>query len=346
MSEEREENRNVPPLRRDPTTTTVAWTAAVIAALALAGGIYLEKEREKLKDRISDVRLELRDAERALSRRDAGFASRDALDRLEGDAARRMLDLERRYDQLESGFQYLRNQSEGGRGAWARAELEYVIRLAMQHLEIERDPTAALLALRAVERRLREYGEPLYGPVIERIERDISALESVAVPDLEGVVLTLDAIGNRIDGLPIAQPEGADGPRTERVREPGFAGVDWSRMWRRVRETFRSMVTIRREGRPELVLLTPREEVFVHLNAQLKIEGVRVAALRRDPQAYASSLRNARAWVESWYDTTDPTVEAMLDELAALDDVDLDPALPDIGGSLRMLRAANERRGD
>lgn len=346
MSEERETEHGTPTLRRDPTTTTVAWAAAIIASIALAGGIYLEKEREKLKDRIADVRLELRDAERALSGRDAGFASQDALDRLEGDAARRMLELERHYDQLQAGFEHLRDQSEGGRGAWARAELEYVIRLAMQHLEIERDPTAALLAMRSVERRLREYGEPLYGPVIARIERDIAALEAVAVPDLEGVVLTLDAIGNRIDGLPIAQPEGLEAPGAGRADEPGFAGVDWSAMWRRVRDTFRSMITIRREGRPELVLLTPREETFVHLNAQLKLEGIRVAALRRDPQAYSSSLRNSRAWIRSWYDTTDPTVEAILGELDALDDVDLDPSLPDISGSLRMLRAANQRRGD
>ncbi len=346
MSEGQEQDRSAPPLRRDPTTTTVAWAAAVIGSLALAGGIYLEKEREKLKDRITDLRLELRDTERALSGRDAGFASQDALDRLEGDAARRMLELERRYDQLQAGFEHLRDQSEGGRGAWARAELEYVIRLAMQHLEIERDPTAALLALRSVERRLREYGEPLYGPVIERVGRDIAALEAVSVPDLEGVVLTVDAIGNRIDGLPIAQPEGLEAPGKSRARDPGFAGVDWSAMWRRVRDTFRSMVTVRREGRPELVLLTPREEMFVHLNAQLKLEGVRVAALRRDPRAYSSSLRNTRAWIESWYDTSDPTVSAILGELDALDAVDLDPSLPDISGSLRMLRAANQRRGN
>ncbi len=344
MSEQNQQPASSP-VRRDPTTTTVAWIATVIATLALAGGIYLEKEREKLKDRVSNLRFELRDAEAAASRRDAGLASRESLERIENDVSRRLLELERRYDQLETGFGALRTQSEGARGAWARAELEHVLRLAMQHLEIEGDPSAALIAMRAVERRLREYGEPLYAPVIERVRADIAALEAVPEPDLEGIVLTLDAIANGIGELPIARPGAREPTRPPRVRGPGFAGVDWSALWRRVRETFGSMVTIRREGRPELVLLTPREETFVHLNTQLKLEGARVAALRRNPQSFTSSLRATQGWIKTWYDTDDETVGAMLEELVALESVRLDPPLPDISGSLRMLRSANERRG-
>ncbi len=331
--------------QRDRTTTVVAWAATIIATLALAGGIYLEKEREKLKDRIHDVRLELRDTAAQLSRQDSDFASRDALARVEGDAARRMLELERRYDQIDASLEYLRNQSEGARGAWVRAEIEHVLRLAIQHLEIERDPQAALVALRAVERRLREYGEPSFAPVLERVAVDIAALERVPFPDIEGIALTLDAMGNRASSLPLAQPHGARPQLERRAREPGFAGVDWSRTWRRVRESFRSMVTIRREGRPTQVLIAPEEEFFIHLNTQLKLEAARVAALRHGNPTFRAAIRGTRAWVEDWYDGSDATVAAMLDELAQLEGQNLTPDLPDLSSTLRMVRAADERRG-
>src|SRR5690606_9072265 len=40
MNDEATKTPDTPPLRRDPTTTTVAWAAAIIGSIALAGGIY------------------------------------------------------------------------------------------------------------------------------------------------------------------------------------------------------------------------------------------------------------------------------------------------------------------
>ena len=323
------------PLRRDPTTTTVAWAAAVIAAIALAGGIYLEKEREKLKDRIAEVRFEMRDIERRLADRNT--------DQLDG-ANRRIAALERSNEQLADALEYLRSQADGARGSWVRTEVEYMLRMAHQHLEVERDPTGALAALRAAEQRLRDYRDPAYAPVIDRITQDIAALESVSLPDLEGVLLTLGGIANAVDGLPLQRPESLQ-PETRRRAEPGFGGVDWSGLWRRIRESFKSMITIRREGRPEPVLLAPSEEHFVHLNAQLKLEGARVAALRRDDAAFRAAIRSTRAWIARWYETDDATVHAAVSELEALESQRLNPPLPDISGALRLLRGADGQTG-
>lgn len=333
------------PVRRDPTTTVVAWAATIIATLALAGGIYLEKEREKLKDRISDVRFELRDATDALGRRDSDFATRDALARVEGEAMRRLNEAERRYDELAAGLAYLRTQNEGARASWVRAELEYVLRLAARHLQIERDVNTALVALRAVERRLDELSAPGYAPVLERVRADIAALEAIPAPDVDGIVLRIDGMTHALAELPVMYPEGVRQPRERRAREPGFAGVDWSRMWRRVRESFRDMITIRREGRPAQVLLSPNEEYFVRMSAQLKLESARVAAIRRDGAVFRSSLRNAHRWIRSWYDTDDATVQALLEEIRALEGQELQPDLPDLDASLRLLRAAGDRQG-
>lgn len=337
MNEESHNDTAPPPtpLRRDPTTTTVAWAAAIIGTLALAGGIYLEKEREKLKDRISEVRFELRDAEQAIATRQSGQAD---------DAARRIAELERRNQQLADGIEYLRSQSEGARTNWVRTEVEYLLRMAAQHVAVQRDPGGALAALRAAESRLRDFADPAYAPVIARLQQDIAALEAVPMPDVEGIVMTIGGIANAVEGFPVKQPRPAD-ERPRPAREPGFAGVDWSGLWARIRDSFRSMITIRREGRPEQLLLAPREELMIDLNAQLKLEGARLAVLRRDENAFRAAVRDARGWIDRWYDADDAAVQAALDELASLERQPIDARLPDVSGALRLLRGADGRTG-
>lgn len=326
------------PVPRDLTTTIVAWVATIVAVFAFAGGLYLEKEREKLKDRISDVRLELRDTTQILTHRDADFARRENLDAAMAEINRRMQELERRQDAFDAQVERLRASSEGARESWMRTEVEHVLHAAMRAVEVDRDPVAALNALRAVQRTLERWADPAWATVLERIAVDIAALERVPPVDMESIVITLDGIGNRAHSLPLAEIHGV--PRTERrPREPGFAGVDWSGIWRSIKGNFREMVTVRREGRPERVVLAPEEVQAIHLNLQLKLEAARFAGLRRDEDNYRTGLRNARRWVETWYDTGDVTVQAVLDELDLLARRELEPTLPDLSGSLRALRS-------
>lgn len=326
------------PVPRDLTTTIVAWVATFVAVIALAGGLYLEKEREKLKDRINDVRLELRDTTQTLTRRDGDFAQRDTMDALTAELNRRIQELERRQDSFDAQVERLRASSEGARDTWMRTEVEHVLHAAIRAVEVERDPVAALDALRAVQRTLERWSEPAWAAVQERIALDIVALERVPPVDMESIVITLDGIGNRVHALPLAEAHGVPRPE-ESEREPGFAGVDWSGMWRSIKGNFREMVTVRREGRPERVVLAPEEVQAIHINLQLKLEAARFAGLRRDGDNYRVGLRNARRWIETWYDTGDPTVQAVLGELDLLARRELQPALPDLNGTLRVLRS-------
>src|SRR5690606_27146558 len=142
------------PVPRDLTTTIVACVATFVAVPALAGGLYLEKEREKLKDRIGDVRLEVRDTMQALTDGAAEFGQRDTIDAALADIIRRMQELERRQDAFNTQVERLRASSEGARETWMRTEIEHILHAAVRAVEVEHDPAAALNALRAIQRTL------------------------------------------------------------------------------------------------------------------------------------------------------------------------------------------------
>ncbi len=71
----------------------------------------------------------------------------------------------------------------------------------------------------------------------------------------------------------------------------------------------------------------------------MELELARVAALRGDEQAFRSGLERALALLERDFDAESADVEGARMLLADLRGFDIDPARPDIGGSLLMLRA-------
>ena len=85
--------------------------------------------------------------------------------------------------------------------------------------------------------------------------------------------------------------------------------------------------------------LVSREESDVrrhHLEALMF--AARLAALRGDEAGYQLGLHTARDWLARFFDMQDARVAALAGELKELEDSRIAPPLPDVSGSLRMLR--------
>ena len=60
--------------------------------------------------------------------------------------------------------------------------------------------------------------------------------------------------------------------------------------------------------------------------------------LRHDAPTYRNSLMSARQWLAENFNMKKAANEAALNELQALEAIDIDPALPDISASVRMVQ--------
>ena len=69
----------------------------------------------------------------------------------------------------------------------------------------------------------------------------------------------------------------------------------------------------------------------------------RSAVMRHDGATYRSALSSARQWMGQFFDLSVAINRALLEELQQLEPIDIDPALPDISGAARLLRAAVAR---
>jgi uroporphyrin-III C-methyltransferase len=96
---------------------------------------------------------------------------------------------------------------------------------------------------------------------------------------------------------------------------------------------------------PVRPLLAPEQEYFLRLNLKLKLESARLALLEDDPVVWRAALREARDWLDRWFDVDETAVSSAADELERLAAAEIRPQRPDISRSLELLRQRREAGG-
>ena len=87
-----------------------------------------------------------------------------------------------------SALAELMGRSEQG---WSLAEVEYLLRIANQRLQLQRDVNTAEQALVAADQRLHGLADPHFLSVREQLARDLEAVQAVPAVDIEGISLSL-----------------------------------------------------------------------------------------------------------------------------------------------------------
>jgi uroporphyrin-3 C-methyltransferase len=104
-------------------------------------------------------------------------------------------------------------------------------------------------------------------------------------------------------------------------------------------------VRVERRDEPVPQVLSAAERALSRRQLEVELELARIAALRGDEQAFLSGLETAIEILRRDFDGATADVEGALALLGELRSFDIDPELPDISGSLNLLRAQrNEAR--
>ncbi|SFM01236.1 uroporphyrinogen-III C-methyltransferase [Marinobacter zhejiangensis] len=227
---------------------------------------------------------------------------------------------------------------------WLLAEAEYLIRIANQRLQIEKDIIGALSALKAADEVLKDSDDVGVYPVRQQLAREILSLKAIEGVDRTGLYLTLEATIERIqqltdDSLNQAAPPQAETPATDaalvREGEPSLFRVAWDK----VLTTLKGVVVVRRLDQPVQPLMSPEQSAYARLNMQLMLEEAEMAVLRGNQTLYNRALAKAESALAQWYDGSDQRVKALLETLTELSQRQVDPELPDISESLTLLKA-------
>jgi uroporphyrin-3 C-methyltransferase len=330
--------------RRDGVGRLLAILAFLVALAAVAGSAFVFWQYRQFS-----VALAATDtlAQEALTRvRGDLRAVRDELEQMAADqrAAQRALADQRaevaglapRFVELEERMAAAQGVSGDARRRWLRAEAEYLLSAANAELTLGGRFEAAAAALDMADDKLRELGNPGFTPVREAVADELQRLRAVSLPDVEGLSLTVGSLARRIDTMPLASPS-PDVYEQARA-DPDDLEPGLQRAWASLKSALKGMISIERRDAPVARTLSAEEQRLIRRTLELELSAARLALLREQSEPYRQGLTSAKDALQRYFDTADVQVVSALALLEELLTMDIQPARPDISGSLTLLR--------
>lgn len=220
---------------------------------------------------------------------------------------------------------------------WQLAEAEWLLWLGNQRLQQQQHYNGAISALVQADELLQQLSHPRLRLVRGKLAEEVLALKTADKPDIDNIALSLLAISNQAQQLPLParpKPQGDIQKAAEQTQSDSVIRKTLSGLWQEIR----GLVVIRRQEKNLRPWLSDREEQLIYQGLQVRLDAARLAALRGKGNLYQQSVRSAQSWLLTWFDSQSAAVEAVDAELDALAKQRLEPAVPDISESLIMLR--------
>lgn len=349
MTESNEQNQlpATVPHHQEP-RRAATWPIWLVCLVLLAGLIALglwswqqwqtQQQLQQSLQHVTDMNNQL--DQRLNQGRDSRSERLQSMENSLRDQQQRLNEQQRQIDHTASELLDAGNRT---RTDWLLAEAEYLMRIANQRLQIEKDIRGALRALESADEVLRETDDVGVYPVREQLAREIMALRSVTDVDRTGLYLKLEAARDTVTQLTdralIEQvPENSGADRQSDTVGTGEESSALSRAWKRVKTSLSNVVSIRRLDEPVKPLLSPDQSAWARLNLQLMIEQAELAVLRGHDNLYQQALDKALTSLNTWFDGSNNRVTALKDTLTTLKDREINPELPDISRSLTLLK--------
>jgi uroporphyrin-3 C-methyltransferase len=211
----------------------------------------------------------------------------------------------------------------------------FLLELAQRRLTLDRDVETAIVALESADARLASLRDQAFAPVRQEIARELQALHAVPQPDMTGILARLLTAEERagsaaVKGILVTEREALD---RKSLPEGMFA-----RAGALLAKTFANLIVVRKVDDRAGRVITAEEALLQRQHLQLQLFAARTAVARHDEQGYRTALASARRSLGEFFDLSEPTTQSLLDEVQALEPVDVDPALPSLAGPINALR--------
>ncbi len=322
-----EQRRIVRALWQGATALLLAVIAVIATALLAWRELGFEQalERDRTADRMAGRDLEVIRAAIGQLESEAA-ASRAALGRLEP--------LPERLEQQGEHLATIEGRIEAPQRAVARVEAAHLVELASHRLSLERDVAGAARLFAAAAERLATLNDPSTLAIRAELERDLARLRAVPVPDVAALGTRLALIGTTVRDLPMLGmiKNQYVPPGDEPTQAPGLA-----RAWQQLR-VLGDLVTVRRVSDAAVQLVSMEEIGVRRHHLETLLFAARLAALRGDDADYAANIADSRDWLRRYFDIHDARGQAADAELGALAASRVSPDIPDVSGSLKLLR--------
>ena len=309
-----------------------------VLVLSALGWFYSNQKNAALNQSLDTQSQDIQRLERSFGKTvDALSETQEALSRTQ--AALTALDKQALFNNQQLNALHASTRSD-----WLMAEAEYLMRLANQRLGIEGDVKGAEAILMSADKVLAEIEDPGLLPVRVKLAEEMLALQTINRLDRDGIYAQLEAIIDNLDRLPVESFLGREErqsaePMSSSDDSPDTSAEDsWRALASRVWKDLSKVFVIRRLDHPVEPLLAPEQQHYLKHNLRLMLEQASFAALDQQQPAFEHSLDKAIRWINNYFVAKNSAIESLKSSLTSLKNRRVVQELPDISGSLLLLK--------
>lgn len=217
---------------------------------------------------------------------------------------------------------------------WQVAEAEYLTKLANDLLQLTANAQTATVLLERADKVLQSQDNAKLFEIRKALGSDLAQLKSLPLVDITGLYLQLSAFNEQIDQLPLpAAPLQTNAPLPPPVENQEAPW--WKRGLDRTWQTLQKIVIVRRTGTEAPPLVLPDEKMFLYQNLHAQLEAAMWGLLHRNGAVYQTSLEKVSKWLQTYFDVESPVSKNMLQRLADLKTINIEPPKLDLSATLQ-----------
>jgi len=213
---------------------------------------------------------------------------------------------------------------------WLLSQADFLVKLAGRKLWSDQDVTTAAALLKSADASLADMNAPSLITARRAITEDIASLGAVSQVDYDGIILKVNQLSNQIDNLRLADNNDDDTPMDSDGTELSSSLREWrinlQKSWQNFMDSF---ITVRRRDETAVPLLAPNQDVYLRENIRSRLLVAAQAVPRHQEETYKQALDNVSTWVRAYYDTSDATTTAFLDDVDKLSQQNITMNVPD-----------------
>lgn len=342
---ETQQEEQLKSLRKKQRTAPVLGAIAIVLVIALGAGLYYHGHQQGLKQTaaIDELQEQLNTLQKSQSQDtvkiDSLHAEQDktqqAGDRQQASFARQLTELQDKVASI----------SGSDAKTWMLAQADFLVKLAGRKLWSDQDVTTAAALLKSADASLADMNDPSLIDVRRALNEDVSSLSAVTQVDFDGIILKTNQLTNQVDNLRLADNDSDEPPMDDDGTSLSGSLSEWRQNLTKSWHNFMSdFITIRRRDSSAEPLLAPNQDVYLRENIRSKLLIAAQAVPRHQDEIYKQSLESVSTWVRAYFDTSDPTTKAFLEDVDNLSQQSITMDVPDHLKSQPMLEKLMQSR--
>lgn len=327
----------------------LTWLALLLAVAALLAALYAAKQLREIPTPVSqsgasDARQfeQLGDelnarvdrlVRQSTEQRQAVADMQQALQQTVNSLA----DMPQRMAQVEAQVASVPGIDPRSRREFFQSEALYYLQIANAQAALADAPEVAVNALQLADDKLRQAANPALEGVRRRISADIAALRAVPELDTTGTSFRLQALATEVYNWPFrySVPErfGNELPDSATADELG----PWQRFKSVVQGVISSVVSVRKVDAAPEAQLAAVDQAIIRETVRAELQLARLALIDGNTELYQQALARVAEQTGRYFDTDASAVEAGLEQLAELAELELPGDLPEASSALQLM---------